>query len=81
MSYEGYEQKLCSEGHLCVHDCYDTVSVCPRCGKEFVWHHSVDITNGEMPGIAAAMPYPLVPKTYETVRIPLTYHIPINSSK
>ena len=56
MSYEGYEQYLCTEGHLTEYDTYDTWNLppfefeCPTCssGKAFVW--GVNCTNGEVEG-------------------------------
>lgn len=54
MSYEGYDEGLCEDGHYHSWDCWDdppakclartTEGVC---GKELVWSHSVDQTNGE----------------------------------
>lgn len=46
MSYEGYEQFLCSNGHYMTADAYaDPIQVC-KCGAKVVWWNSVDITNG-----------------------------------
>jgi len=48
MSYEGYVQLLCEEGHQTsygVYD-YDRDKLC-RCGAKFVWRNSVDVTNNE----------------------------------
>lgn len=49
MSYEGYYQILCQNGHLCDIDCRDYSDksfVCPECGEKSVWWNSVDVTNG-----------------------------------
>jgi len=59
MSYEGYEQFLCPEGHLWTLDAfwYDYPSIetqntqngwplCPDCKKLPVWKNSIDQTNG-----------------------------------
>lgn len=50
MSFEGYYQKLCRNGHLTQHDVYDYDSkyefACPYCGERFVWFNTVDQTNG-----------------------------------
>lgn len=47
MSYEGYEQYLCEDGHYSQVDCWDAEdhSVC-HCGKPIVWWNGVDTTNG-----------------------------------
>jgi hypothetical protein len=58
MSYEGYTQVLCSNGHLRQFDCNDySWSPSTRyneqeplkcsCGASFVWSHEVDQTNDE----------------------------------
>ena len=50
MSYEGYSQYLCSNGHLRQYDCYADINMetdkC-SCGAEFVFLHCVDQTNGD----------------------------------
>ena len=51
MSYEGYEQYLCSNGHLHEEDAHvtiwsDPLMVCSICHEPFVWKNSVDETNG-----------------------------------
>ena len=50
MSYEGYEEMLCANGHLRVFDCYShpelhSDSEKCSCGAVFVFMHSVDETN------------------------------------
>lgn len=47
MSYEGYEEYLCENGHYTTVQCYDFAdcSNC-SCGAKFVCQHSVDQTNG-----------------------------------
>lgn len=47
MSYEGYEQYLCEDGHYITADCFDSgdYTVC-HCGKPIVWWNSVNETNG-----------------------------------
>jgi len=52
MSYEGYNQYLCSEGHYWTEDCYkydDDIYciVCYRVEAKPVWSNSVDQTNSE----------------------------------
>jgi len=47
MSFEGYYQNLCSNGHYWTEDVYgENYETCPRCGKETVWSNLVDVTNG-----------------------------------
>lgn len=48
MSYEGYSQFLCKNGHLWTADCWkaETEMKCPVCGKQKVWENMVDTTNG-----------------------------------
>ena len=48
MSYIGYEQYLCANGHLRVIDCCadNGGRPCEICGAEMVWRNSVDQTNG-----------------------------------
>jgi hypothetical protein len=46
MSYEGYDEYLCANGHYGAFDVYqDTPKEC-RCGAAWAWYHSVDQTNG-----------------------------------
>ena len=48
MSYEGYEQHLCANGHEFFQDAYDDdVENCPHCDAPSVWVHYVDQTNGD----------------------------------
>lgn len=51
MSYEGYEQCLCKNGHLSsfdAYDCFDKDNMfCSNCGAPIVWSNMVDQTNGE----------------------------------
>ena len=47
MSYEGYEQLLCPDGHYWQLDCRSPIEApCPRCEKKAVWWNSVNETNG-----------------------------------
>ena len=51
MSYEGYSQVLCANGHLRAFDCYadngdlEDLGAC-GCGAPFVYRNMVDETNG-----------------------------------
>ncbi len=53
MSYEGFEQHICSAGHLftvsCSYSFDDDPEIC-HCGKPSVWRNCVDQTNGEDSG-------------------------------
>lgn len=50
MSYEGYDNFLCRNGHLRGFDAHDDMDVrlycCPACGAGAAWWNSVDETNG-----------------------------------
>ena len=50
MSYEGYDQVLCENGHYHTYDCYDFWEAegwnCPTCGAKAAWSNMVDVTNG-----------------------------------
>jgi len=53
MSYEGYSQLLCKNGHYWKKDCYELDYMdkkdyprCPVCGEKHVWENMVDVTNG-----------------------------------
>lgn len=45
MSYEGYDEYLCTRGHLRVFDCRDDSKGLCSCGAELVFVHAVDETN------------------------------------
>jgi len=44
MSYEGYEQCICEDGHYFCADVWGGEEKC-HCGKKAVWYNSVDETN------------------------------------
>lgn len=48
MSYEGFVEHLCKNGHYWAVDCYDEQSakVCKKCKEPSLWRHAVDQTNG-----------------------------------
>lgn len=48
MSYEGFREHLCTNGHYSECDCYDRITQCPveGCGAEIQYEHGVDTTNG-----------------------------------
>lgn len=51
MSYEGFEQVLCKNGHLREFDCWNSVELfhagdlCPVCNEVYVYRHGVNETN------------------------------------
>jgi len=51
MSYEGYSQFICKNGHYWTEDCYSEAEIikdnkCPICKQSAVWRNMVDVTNG-----------------------------------
>ena len=50
MSYEGYVQYLCKNGHARTRDAYDDFErgeyKCDACGAGLAWENHVDLTNG-----------------------------------
>ena len=48
MSFEGYYQLICRNGHYMCYDVYDCPenTRCDICNAEIVWKHIVDLTNG-----------------------------------
>ena len=46
MSFEGYFQYVCKEGHYWNSDCYIEHDICPQCHQKAVWDNLVDETNG-----------------------------------
>ena len=56
MSYSGYQQILCKNGHYHTYNCYEWDYggfggaeegwQCPICGEGVAWDNSVDVTNG-----------------------------------
>lgn len=58
MSYEGFEQHICENGHLfekvCDYAFCETESKCPTCNAKSVWYNAVDQTNGEEYGVILA---------------------------
>lgn len=83
MSYEGYNEWLCRNGHYNTSDAYqDDPKCCRHCKEPLVWSHSVDCTNGELYNddgtpIPSTHPYPLEQVGFEEVvtRRPL-YRVP-----
>ena len=46
MSYEGYTQCICQNGHYFERDCFTTWGGCPQCNTAPAWNNEVDQTNG-----------------------------------
>lgn len=52
MSYEGYDQCICANGHYWTEDLTyleDDEMKCPFCEAKIAWFNSVDCTNGDNP--------------------------------
>jgi len=47
MSYSGFEEYICVNGHYYASDCYDSIDVCPQCNGQKAFQHFVDQTNGK----------------------------------
>lgn len=45
MSYEGYEQYLCDNGHYFEGDSWTAIEECPSCKGKVAWNNSVNETN------------------------------------
>ncbi len=50
MSFEGYVQAICANGHLFTYNVYDKTS-CLECGAKAVRENLVDETNGRSEGV------------------------------
>jgi len=54
MSFEGYYQTLCENGHYDIEDCYmfseGKSFECSKCGSGIAWYNLVDTTNGDESG-------------------------------
>jgi len=46
MSFEGFNQFLCRNGHYDSCDIYEEEKSICKCGEPFVWTNLVDLTNG-----------------------------------
>ena len=94
MSYEGYEQFLCEDGHYQEREAYDDpVQVC-HCGKPIVWYNSVDLTNGSFDDegiridgyielqVKAEATYEECPHCHHSeLKSEVTYHIPADKGQ
>ena len=60
MSYEGYVEKLCKNGHVDSFDAYDEPDdKCSTCDAPWAWTHRVDLTNGSDPNDPSTIMAPL----------------------
>lgn len=80
MSYEGYDQYLCANGHLRTFDAFELMEYDENgpftnepkkcsCGAPFVFHHGVNETNGQIEGCPETFSYPFevaTPDEYST---------------
>lgn len=63
MSYEGYVEHLCANGHLWVEpELYEDEALCPHCEEPSAWGNSVDDTNCESFGT-------IRPEGWETLKV------------
>jgi len=89
MSYEGYVELLCKNGHYWTVDAYGALddACCHRCGEHFAWNHSVDETNGivyDDNGLpfSNTVPAELEVDHYEEVMIKIPiFKVPVDWSK
>jgi hypothetical protein len=51
VSYEGYVQTICENGHYGEHNDYDDLETCSVCGAPFAMYNCVDDTNCEQSGV------------------------------
>jgi len=58
MSYEGYSQYLCRNGHKTIIDSLEELPKHCDCGKEFIFSWQVNQTNGDELHNALTMEYP-----------------------
>ena len=65
MSYEGYEQHLCANGHLFTLDAHDPSERKCYCGAESVWENDVDQTNCESYGYIDMEQFLIEPAKYQ----------------
>lgn len=68
MSYEGYSEYLCVNGHAAIYDCYEDVPTSCSCGAKWGWRHGVDLTNG--------VEYESYDENGEPVGDPFNYTVP-----
>lgn len=65
MSYEGYEEYICLQGHYWSEDAYayygrdeEERPKCPHCQSQPCFHHAVDQTNGMIEDEPGTLPAP-----------------------
>lgn len=68
MSYEGYKELLCGNGHYYTHDAYDDApATCPHCGSHWDFFHPIDLTNGSDPDDPGTMPAPKIESGWDDI--------------
>ena len=63
MSYEGYTEVLCSNGHYTTIDCHDSLERCPWCKSLPKMTREVDQTNGAMEN------YPITMSSFHALKV------------
>ena len=69
MSFEGYEQVICANGHLSIRDVFwhfdgNERWECPDCGAQTAWVNVVDETNGDEYGFIEMEPFVILPSKW-----------------
>jgi len=82
MSYEGYSNFLCKNGHLWAEDCNiaDENGKCPICSEKIVWENMVDTTNDEGKPITLKVKKETICSKCKSV-LETTYYIPKNKRR
>jgi hypothetical protein len=86
MSYEGYEEYMCEDGHYWAEDALYSLDIsefdCPDCKKKAIWNNPVDQTNDDGEQYRAKL-IEKTPAVYETcnlghqhLKTAATYFIP-----
>jgi len=77
MSFEGYMQYLCPQGHYWERDVYEErdSKECPRCNQKVAWQNIVDETNGTFYKNRRIDDYVILVPT-KSSSTPTTFHIP-----
>ena len=56
MSFEGFYELICANGHYSGHDCYEARPKKCQCGEPWKFYRLVDQTNSEEKGNPSTMP-------------------------
>lgn len=79
MSYEGYVQQLCTNGHYSQADAYADGFACVDCGAEIAWTNAVDETNCDSFGYIPPEEFKKILVKEETVEVCNLGHAHITS--